>query len=429
MFVVRSSKPTAGLPSRKTMLETLIRRLDLVRLSVGAFAVVMAAGCTGLIDDTVLPTDLEKDEANARRLWDEKAWPILEAQCGGCHTSMPNIDFFNTNGADLVANPYAIREATVAFTPSVINLEAPPSSRLLTKGLHDGPELSTTDSADLLEWIRAEQDARPQPGEPGGAVILKTDSIMPQVCAPGTPLASCPVNTFDLTSLGLAGATISFTALQFSTQLYINQLKLVGGTSGAYIEHPLFVSRPPAPPPNEPAKDPIADPIDRFFNLKMNIAMATESMIDGGTASFVGFPPENTLEVHFKIITPYKMEEGPGNGGTGTTGGCKDLASFKTNAQTQLQTSCGGCHNNAGNANARGALDMTGMNSADDATILLACNQAKTRVNLTTIDQSGLFLAPDPANTNHPFRFPSAAAFTTFKNAVSVWANAEKTAP
>ena len=141
MFVVRSSKPTVGLPSRKTMLETLIRRLDLVRLTVAAAAILMAAGCTGLIDDTVLPTDLEKDEANARRLWDEKAWPILEVQCGGCHTTMPMIDFFNTNGADPVANPYAVREALVAFTPAVVNLETPPSSRLLTKGFHSGPEL------------------------------------------------------------------------------------------------------------------------------------------------------------------------------------------------------------------------------------------------------------------------------------------------
>lgn len=429
MFVVRSSKPTAGLPSRKTMLETLIRRLDLVRLTVGAMALVMAAGCTGLIDDTVLPTDLEKDEANARRLWDEKAWPVLEAQCAGCHTSMPNIDFLNTAGVDLTMNTYGIREKLVTFTPTVVNLETPPSSRILTKGLHDGPELSTADLSDLLEWVRAEQDARPQPGEEGGATILASAPIMPMICPSGTPLPSCPVNVIDLAPLGLDGAQITFTALQFPSQLYINQLKLVGGNSGVYIEHPLFVSRPPPPPENEPTPEPIADGIDRYFNLKMNLAMATEEMIDGGTASFVGFPAENTLEVHFKIITPYKAEMGPGNGGTGTAGGCKDLASFKANAQTALQTSCGSCHN-GNNANAKSAVDMTGMNNTtDDAVILLACNQIKTRVNLTTPDQSGIFLAPDPANANHPFKFPTAAAFNTYKTNALVWINAEKTAP
>jgi len=429
MFVVRSSKPTAGLPSRKTMLETLIRRLDLVRLTVGAAALVMMASCTGLIDDTVLPTDLEKDEANARRLWDEKAYPLLNSACSGCHATMPNIDFLNPAGVDLTLDTYGIREHLVSFAPSVINLEAPPSSRILTKGLHDGPELTATEISDLLEWVRAEQDARPQPGEEGGSTILATMAIMPMLCPAGTPLPSCPVNTLDLTPLGLAGASIQFTALQFPSQLYINQLKLVGGTSGAYIEHPLFVSKPPPPPENEPAVDPIADGIDRFFNLKMNIAAAAEEMIDGGTASFVGFPAENSLEVHFKVITPYKMEEGPGNGGTGTTGGCKDLASFKTNAQTNFQTNCGSCHN-GNDANAKSAVDMTGMNSAVDATILLACNQIKTRVNLTTPDQSGIFLAPDPANANHPFKFGgNVANFTAFKTAVSIWINAEKVAP
>ncbi len=427
MFVVRSSKPTAGLPSRKTMLETLIRRLDLVRLTVAAMAVLMAAGCTGLIDDTVLPTDLEKDEANARRLWDEKAWPVLELQCAGCHMTMPMIDFLNTNGADLAVSPYAIREALIGYTPAVVNLETPPSSRLLTKGFHNGPELTPAESSDLLEWIRAEQDARPQPGEVGGAPLLKTNAIMPQVCPAGTPLPQCPVNTLDLSTLGLTGAAITFTAIQFPSQLYINQLKLVGGTSGAYIEHPLFVSRPPPPGPNEPAKEPIADPIDRFFNLKMNLEMAAEEMIDGGTASFVGFPVENTLEVHFRVITPYKMEEGPGNGGTGTTGGCKALPAFKTNAAAVLQQNCGSCHN-ANNNDAKGALDMTGINSADDAQIMLACNQVKTRINLTTPAQSGLYLAPAPGNTNHPIQLP-AATHTNLMNMVGIWVTAEQAAP
>jgi hypothetical protein len=258
-------------------------------------------------------------------------------------------------------------------------------------------------------------------------MLLATPAIMPQICPSGTPLPSCPVNTLDLAGLGLPGAAITFTAIQFPSQLYINQLKLVGGSMGAYIEHPLFVSRPPPPPENEPAMEPIADPIDRFFSLKMNLAMATEEVIDGGTASFVGFPAENTLEVHFRVITPYKMEMGPGNGGTGTAGGCKDLASFKTNAQTLLQQRCGSCHN-GNNANAKSAVDMTGMNAADDATILLACNQIKTRVNLTTPAQSGIYLAPAPNNANHPFQM-NAADHTAFMNNLGIWITAEQAAP
>jgi hypothetical protein len=52
-----------------------------------------------------------------------------------------------------------------------------------------------------------------------------------------------------------------------------------------------------------------------------------------------------------------------------------------------------------------------------------------TRVNLTTPDTSGIFLAPDPANANHPFRFADATTFNAFKNPVLTWINAEKTAP
>jgi hypothetical protein len=71
---------------------------------------------------------------------------------------------------------------------------------------------------------------------------------------------------------------------------------------------------------------------------------------------------------------------------------------------------------------------MTGVNAADDATILLACNQVKTRINLTTPAQSGVFLAPAPGNTNHPIQLP-AATHTTFMNTLTIWINAEKTAP
>jgi hypothetical protein len=47
--------------------------------------------------------------------------------------------------------------------------------------------------------------------------------------------------------------------------------------------------------------------------------------------------------------------------------------------------------------------------------VQLACNQILSRVVKTAPDTSGLFLAPDPGNNNHPFRF-TAAQLNTFKN-------------
>ncbi len=80
------------------------------------------------------------------------------------------------------------------------------------------------------------------------------------------------------------------------------------------------------------------------------------------------------------------------------------------------------------NANARSAVNMNDLQSADDALVLAACNQIRTRINFIDLPNSGLFLAPAPGNANHPFRFPAQAAHDTFTNAISIWANAEKTA-
>ena len=131
------------------------------------------------------------------------------------------------------------------------------------------------------------------------------------------------------------------------------------------------------------------------------------------------------LEIHFKFIQAYK----PDTTGTTTTG-CKVLASFKTNAQTQLSTNCASCHAGA-NGSATAAMDITKINATADADLLNACNQVRTRINFQTTDQSGFYLAPNPGSaTNHPFKFNNnAAAFTAFKTAMDVWVKAEQTAP
>jgi len=55
--------------------------------------------------------------------------------------------------------------------------------------------------------------------------------------------------------------------------------------------------------------------------------------------------------------------------------------------------------------------------------------QARTRINFTDTNQSGFFIAPNPAQaTNHPFKFGNVQAnFDAFKAAVDVWVQAEKT--
>jgi len=308
-----------------------------------------------------------------------------------------------------------------------VNTDAPGSSRVLTKGLHEGPELLPEQASDILQWINLEKAAIPDPGGDGGP-ILETAEFQPQICTdastPGSP--TCPINSVALDNVGVTGGKINFVAQAFGSALYVTELRLIPGAGGAYIEHPLFVSWP------ADGSDPKPDTLDRFFNVKMNLqATATqdEELIAGGLAAFVGFVASDKITIHFRVAQLFKMDD---MGGTTEAAGCKRLDSFKTNAQSSFAQAVGGapqscisCHN-AGNA--QSAVNMVGVNAGDDVAIKAACDQIRTRVDFQNQAQSGIYLAPDPANANHPFKF-NATQLATFKAAVDKWIADEKVAP
>jgi hypothetical protein len=408
----------APLQSRKAMLETLCRHLDMVRLSAAGLLMFTLVGCTGLIDGG--SDGLSKQQRVARQQWQDSALPVFRQNCETCHNgSRANVGFL-TGGED-----FAIRDTLMAYQPSVVNFEAASSSRVLTKGLHEGPQLTAEQSSALLLWVQAERDAvNHDPDHP--MPVLATPAAAVQMCTGGDPdnaAGTCPTNHIALSMIPAAGAAIpgaeiAFTAQGLGSGLYLTNLAVTGGTAGVYMEHLLFVSVPMG-------KDPFPDQIDRYFATKLNIKAGTTSPLDGGTEDFIGFVATDMLEIHFKTIQAYKPDT------TGTTpSGCKVLASFKTNAQTQLSTNCASCHAGA-NASATAAMDITKINAATDADVLNACNQVRTRINFQTTDQSGFYLAPNPGSaTNHPFKFNNnAAAFTAFKTAMDVWVKAEQTAP
>jgi hypothetical protein len=407
------------------MLETLVRHLDMVRLTVAAAALFAMVGCSGLIDGGG-SGGLTPEQQEARRLWVEKALPQFQANCTVCHDgARANVEFL-TGAGDLDK-----RDSILAYTPGVVNLDAPASSRVLTKGLHEGPALLATQSSDILEWVNAEKAAAPGPGDEGPA--LETAQFLVSVCtsglpdAPGAPNPNCLVNKIGLTDIGATGAEIQFVAQSVGSGLYLTNLRLVPSTDGAYIEHPLFVSYP-APTEADPNPLPKADTIDRFFSVKMNLqqaATADEQLIQGGTAAFVGFFATDKIAIHFKDLSVFKTDDG---GMQPTATGCLKLAEFKANAAGPLQTNCAqNCHA-GGQPNARSAVNMTNLQSANDDEVLAACNQIRTRINFQDLNNSGLYLAPVPGGTNHPFQFPTQATYDAFKNAVQVWATAEQTA-
>lgn len=416
----------AALKSRRAMLDTLLKHLDMVRLSARAsfvMAAILVAGCNGLIDGGMEDETLTPEEIAARTAYTEKAKGHLDAYCVSCHSGGDASIAFLV-GTDAMEQ----RASLMGFDPQVVNLEAPASSRILTKGAHSGPALTAQQSSDILQWIGAEREAAGATGSVDTG--LETARFTPVLCTAGDPGSeTCPITYVDIANLveGWAGAKIKFVATPLSQDLYLTSLELEGGPEGVYLEHPLFVSWPPE-------GDPIPDTLDRFFNIKVNMEPgAAAQQIGGGTAAFINFTPTNELSIHFKVVDRYRPDTGEGGGTGGTTGstGCKQLESFKTNARAPLQNSCGGCHANAGNANARGAMDITGVASATDDTVMqTVCNQVRTRINFSDTDNSGFYLAPNPAvQSGHDFKFATQANFDAFKAAVDVWVQAEKTSP
>lgn len=423
------------------MLETLLRRLDMVRLTVTVAAIVLATACSGLIDDGGTE-GLTPEEQTARQLFISKALPQLVANCQVCHDgSRADIGFMQGS------NDLAKREALLAYQPQVVNTDAPGSSRLLTKGQHEGPPLDAIQTSDLLEWIQAERDVV------GGGVTdpgLRTEPVLVSICTgglpdePAAPNPNCLVNNvpLDAVGAGVPGGRISFVVQALSSGLYITNLKLVPGSNGAFIEHPLFVAF--GEDGDNPRKDcelldpetgavACTDTIDRFFSVKMNLASdapVEDQLIAGGAHTFVGFRPTDKISIHFKAISPFQQEGGEGGDGT-IAGGCKKLDEFKAakGALTGqgLGQNCASCHAGA-DPNATTTMNITQINSTDDAQLLLACNQVRSRINFQDINQSSLFLAPDPNNNSHPVRF-NATDFQNFKNTLNPWIIAERDAP
>lgn len=401
------------------MLETLVRHLDMVRLTVAASAFALL-GCTGLIDAPP-PTKAEI----ARQLWVEKALPALksiEANCITCHggaAPRPMVEFLGG------ASDLEIRSTILAFDPPVLSIDAPQSSRLLTKGQHEGPPIVGQYKSDVQEWIQAEKEAAADGPDGPGTLGLRTQDFTISICTGGLPgQPTCPINELSLEDLGegagVPGAKLTFVAQGVGTGLYLNNLKLVPGPMGAFIEHPLFVSIP-----TDPMLKAIPDTFDRFFNERKNLMTAAtpeEQQIGGGTAAFVNFPPQNKIAVFFKAASIFQAE-GPG---PGPQGGCKVPAQFEATARGPLNTNCGSCHNNlAGQPSAVSAVDMQGINQPN---AMNACNQVRQRLLLNDLPNSGLFLAPALNNNNHPFRFATQAQYDAFVNAVSQWGIAERDA-
>ena len=239
----------------------------------------LVAACTGEIESDNLE-GLPPEEQVARSAWVDKALPIFAENCNSCHGgSMPMIAY--VAGADDLMK----RDTLINYVPRIVNLGAPQSSRVLTKGDHTatggGPALLAPQATDILTWILAEARAHPVTG-------IRTMQI--------TATTGGMLNTVDLTPLGVA-ATLTFNVDAVGPDAYFTNLKLTAGANGLYFEHPLIETYPAG------ATDPKPDPTDRFFAVQGNL-MANQSITFGetGTASISGFNVADPITFRFDVF-------------------------------------------------------------------------------------------------------------------------------
>jgi hypothetical protein len=257
----------------------------------GSIAIALSlAACSGEIQSDIYE-DLDPKDQVALEKWVDKALPVFSTKCVMCHDgSMPDIGYL-AGATDLEK-----RDTLIAHVPAVVNLTAPQSSRILTKGAHTGPALDAKEASDILSWIIAERDARPE------IMPIRTDKVVPMLCTSGNPGdATCPLNTIDLSALGVP-ATVEVVVTPLVSDLYLTNIKVKAGAMGVHLAHPMFETWPADAMNMEPKPD----PIDRWFNVDLNLAPDAESPFGTGEGSYIGFKGTDPLSLRFDIYEAMK---------------------------------------------------------------------------------------------------------------------------
>ncbi len=330
----------------------------------------------------------------------------LFTACGSCHE--PG----GLGDAPFLAPPD--RYQSILSWPGIVTKNVDDSMFVtfsVTGGGHSGTNLDT--AADDLEgrvreWLEAESAAISDPIEEDDPYI-----------DPITPILG--FNAIYLTPLSeeLTGIAITFTAeLLTENSLKLDNLQIhTTSATGVHLIHPVFAVYPKGQPGE-------ADPVDSFAGLDSRFPENTSAALGVGTLILTNWQPDAKLGVGFELIEPYSEGggEGGGGGGGGGPGGCNAQTEFAASAVPQFELRCVSCHG-GGNGQATAALDMSDLDTDPGA----ACVQIKNRVNTNDPPASQIFVTTDPGgNAGHPFKFGgNAANFNTFRDAVTIWIEAE----
>lgn len=323
--------------------------------------------------------------------------PDLVKTCGGpCHGTATA----GGNPPTWLAPPDTY--VSVKAFPGAIVAD-PNSSRLILKGPHAGPALTTGTYKPLgdrvLTWLAAE------------ALVL----AQKQLPATDPFTVSMGANTIDIAKgetdadggAKLAGAKITFTAAKNGSVLTLTKAAVVAPSgTGMRIAHPIFV----VIPANGPAKN---DPVDTFSNLDVSIPAGQSAPLGTGDLFLFDWQDSNKVKIAFTDLEAKVV-----SADAGTTGGCKSVATFTSSAVPGIQKeNCLTCHAGS-NAGATSALDLSQLGKDNT----MACAQALNKVTLSNKPQSPLIQAPAGNLTHQGGKVPDTAAYTT---AITNWINNE----
>jgi hypothetical protein len=278
------------------------------------------------------------------------------------------------------------------------------SSRLIQKGAHAGPSITTGGYKPLgdrvLVWLTAE------------AVVLsqkQLPSTDPFTVAMGANSIDISKGETDVGDGGtkLAGAKITFNAAKSGNILELTKLTVVAPSgSGLRIAHPIFVILPANAPQSN-------DPVDSFSNFDDSIPAGMSDPLGTGDLFLFDWQDSNKLKIAFTNLESKVVAVD-----AGMTGGCKSVATFTSSAVPGIQKeNCLTCHAGS-NAGATGALDLSQLGKDNT----MACAQALNKVTLSNKPQSPLIQAPAGNLTHQGGKVPDTAAYTT---AITNWINNE----
>lgn len=319
-----------------------------------------------------------------RALYERDVHPQMLADCAVCHEpgGVARYAFINTPVDD-----YAAAFALSGF----VDLMNPEQSRILAKGVHDGPAWRPEQHDAILNWIEAEAGDTPE-----------VTYIAP------TPV-SYGFNNYNLGVLGAAGSALTFVVADYDTGLLLTDVTLVAGPDGLLVELPTIEIW---------EGDSVIRTATLFADGELRIEPGDN--VNLGEFYIEDIPSGVLMGARFGEIRTIR-------GGVDPYAECRNVPAFTEYAQPVLNDFCVECHTVEPAAIAAMDLqDLSDVLDADDQQY--SCDQVLQHINRARPADSNLLRNADPRLEdveNHDFVFDDVAQLDAFKTEVFLWLTVE----